>query len=74
MMMATCPLCHTVDATVSVDALESGVDWTCGTCGQNWSAGRLRTVVAYKRYCDERAAAAAGQTPQAATAVSLSAT
>lgn len=46
----TCPLCHTVTATVTHEALQAGAYWRCATCDQVWSAGRLETVAAYARY------------------------
>lgn len=46
----TCPLCHTVDHTITSEALASGGSWTCARCGQGWDAARLATVAAYERY------------------------
>ena len=45
-----CPLCHTVDVTVTRDTLRGGASWTCTLCGQRWSATRLEAVAAYARY------------------------
>jgi transposase-like protein len=43
----TCPLCHTVDDTITSDALAAGATWRCTRCGQMWSADRLATAEAY---------------------------
>ena len=45
-----CPLCHTFDQTVTSDLLAAGASWVCVTCGQRWTAARLKTVAAYARY------------------------
>lgn len=45
----TCPLCHTVDTTITSDALAAGATWRCTRCGQMWSADRLATAAAYAR-------------------------
>jgi hypothetical protein len=42
----TCPLCHTVDSTVTADSLRIGANWFCTRCGQNWDASRLERVAA----------------------------
>ncbi len=47
---ATCPLCHTVDRTVTPDSLASGATWKCTRCGQTWSAEGLERVAAYARF------------------------
>lgn len=47
LQLATCPLCHTTDATTTIGALDAGGSWRCRTCHQNWSARRLATVAAY---------------------------
>jgi transposase-like protein len=47
---ATCPLCHTVDETVTPEALEAGATWKCTRCGQTWSAERLERVAEYVRF------------------------
>lgn len=44
---ATCPSCHTVDATLTNVAVSEGADWHCGRCGQRWDARRLATAAAY---------------------------
>jgi hypothetical protein len=48
-LTATCPLCHTLDATMTPDALLEGKAWSCGRCGQHWDAARLETAAAYQR-------------------------
>jgi hypothetical protein len=45
-----CPLCHTLDHTVSPDALAFGATWGCARCGQTWSAARLSAAAAYAEY------------------------
>ena len=47
---ATCPSCHTVDATVTNLALSGGADWHCARCGQRWDALRLATAAAYSAW------------------------
>ena len=49
-LSATCPLCHTLDHTVTADSLRAGAEWACTRCGQTWSAARLETAAAYARY------------------------
>jgi transcription elongation factor Elf1 len=49
-MNPLCPLCHTLDQTVTADSLAAGATWACTTCGQHWSAERLETVEAYAIY------------------------
>ena len=44
---ATCPSCHSIDATMTTFAVNGGADWHCGRCGQRWDAVRLATVAAY---------------------------
>ena len=44
---ATCPSCHTADATMTNAAVSGGADWSCGRCGQKWDALRLATAAAY---------------------------
>jgi len=51
---ATCPLCHTVAASVSETDLAAGLGWRCATCDQRWDAARLATVAAYARYVADR--------------------
>jgi len=43
----TCPLCHTVDHTITGEVLVAGGAWRCGRCGQMWDAERLATAAAY---------------------------
>ena len=57
----TCPLCHTVDRTITSDALRAGAEWACTRCGQTWTAARLATAAAYAQY----EAHHAGERPQA---------
>jgi transposase-like protein len=47
---ATCPLCQTVDLTVTAESLRAGATWVCTRCSQIWSERRLETVAAYERY------------------------
>lgn len=49
-LLPTCPLCHTVDQTITPDALRGGAEWTCTRCGQAWSAARLARAAAYTQY------------------------
>jgi ribosomal protein L37AE/L43A len=49
-LLPTCPLCHTLDQTVTADALAAGAAWACTRCGQTWSATRLEAAAAYARY------------------------
>jgi predicted RNA-binding Zn-ribbon protein involved in translation (DUF1610 family) len=49
-LVPECPLCHTVDVTVSEESLRAGATWVCTMCGQIWSEGRLSRVAAYARY------------------------
>jgi len=46
----TCPLCHTLDHTITNADLAAGAAWRCARCGQTWSAERLATAAAYARY------------------------
>ena len=48
--LPTCPLCHTVDHTVTPAALAIGASWSCLRCSQRWDAARLATAAAYARY------------------------
>jgi hypothetical protein len=43
---ATCPLCHTIQVSLSNDALAAGEGWQCARCGQRWDARRLATAAA----------------------------
>jgi hypothetical protein len=51
---ATCPLCHTIEMSLSEDALAAGGGWRCTICGQRWDAPRLATVAAYAVWALER--------------------
>lgn len=57
--LATCPLCHTGDATLTNEALSAGADWQCVRCGQRWTAARLATVAAYAVWDDHHSNRAA---------------
>lgn len=46
----TCPMCHTVDESITIEALGTGGTWKCTRCGQTWSAQRLEAVAAYARF------------------------
>ena len=46
----TCPLCHTLDDTITAVALETGASWRCRRCSHLWSATRLATVARYDEY------------------------
>jgi ribosomal protein L37AE/L43A len=48
----TCPLCHTLDHTITSRALAAGGTWRCTRCGQQWTAERLRTAAAYAQYAE----------------------
>ena len=56
----TCPLCHTVDTTLSSESFAAGVAAACPRCGQIWTAKRLENVAAYATYSAARAALAGG--------------
>jgi transposase-like protein len=43
----TCPLCHTSDDMLTVDAMVGDRSWQCPTCGHGWTAARLATAAAY---------------------------
>jgi transposase-like protein len=47
---ASCPLCHTVDKTVTLETLRAGASWKCARCGQSWDGERLERVNAYTRF------------------------
>jgi hypothetical protein len=51
---ATCPLCHTADATMTSVAVAAGADWHCTRCGQRWDAVRLAAVAACAVWQSER--------------------
>jgi ribosomal protein L37AE/L43A len=60
---ATCPSCHTADASVTNAAVGAGADWRCQRCGQRWDGRRLAAVAAYAKWdADYRAASAARTT------------
>jgi transposase len=48
----TCPMCHTVDASMTASALATGGYWLCLRCGQEWDANRLATRAAYMAYAE----------------------
>lgn len=50
LLSRTCPLCRTVNGTVTSEALAAGATWACARCGQTWSTARLDTAAAYARY------------------------
>lgn len=50
---ATCPSCHTSDASLTNERLQAGVSWLCVRCGQRWDARRLETVAAYAAWAAE---------------------
>jgi transposase-like protein len=49
-----CPLCHTLDHTVTADSLRAGASWVCVRCGAGWSAVRLQTVAEYAQHTAAR--------------------
>ena len=51
---ATCPLCHTVDPTMTNIALSAGADWHCSRCGQRWDTIRLAAVAGYAVWLSAR--------------------
>ena len=50
----TCPLCHTLDTTITAGALAGGATWACTRCGQSWNVARLETAAAYEAYAAAR--------------------
>ena len=56
----TCPLCHTVDTTLSSESFAAGIAAACPRCGQIWTSKRLDTVAAYASYAAARQVAAPG--------------
>ena len=44
---ATCPLCHTPDAVVTIEAVSAGADWKCSRCSHPWDRIRLANAAAY---------------------------
>ena len=60
--LATCPLCHTTDLSLSDDGFAAGEGWRCIRCGQRWDSRRLATVAAHAASAlDRRTATARGQ-------------
>jgi hypothetical protein len=55
---ATCPLCHTPDPVVTIEAVSRGGDWTCSRCSHPWDRIRLANAAAYSASLSLRAAAA----------------
>ena len=51
---ATCPLCHTVDPTMTNIGLGAGADWHCSRCGQRWDTMRLAAVAGYAVWLSAR--------------------
>lgn len=45
-----CPLCHTDAPAMAAPEFLKDETWTCGTCGQDWSAARLQRAAAYAVY------------------------
>ena len=45
--LATCPLCHTEDRSITNVEVGAAADWYCSRCGCRWDAVRLATVAAY---------------------------
>jgi transcription elongation factor Elf1 len=60
---ATCPLCHTIEMSLSDDALAAGGEWQCIICGQRWDAPRLATAAAYAVWAVQREAVSKGEAP-----------
>ena len=54
--LATCPLCHTQDPSMTTLAVSAGAAWQCLRCGSWWDAGRLATVAAYAAWVAARTA------------------
>jgi hypothetical protein len=54
---AICPLCHTLEPTMTDAALRAGGWWRCSVCDQIWSAQRLATVAAYAAFAARHDAA-----------------
>jgi len=68
--LATCPLCHTVDPTMTNIALSAGVDWHCSRCGQRWDTMRLAAVAGYAMWLSARTRPTSMQQLQEVTRVS----
>ena len=49
-VLPVCPLCHTLDRTITAEALRNGAEWVCGRCGQRWGVPQLATAAAYAQY------------------------
>ena len=47
-LSVACPLCHTVDRTVTSESLSAGAYWACARCGQKWTAERMERASAYQ--------------------------
>ena len=56
--LATCPKCHSVDATVTTAAVRDGAGWRCARCTQYWDRARLAAVAAYSKWLDTHEAVA----------------
>jgi hypothetical protein len=61
-----CPLCHTVDTTVTAESLRGGGYWRCTVCSQSWDARRLETAAAYADFAAARDGTRVGAVPRAA--------
>ena len=61
--LATCPLCHTEDASVTNRAVSAGADWHCSLCGWRWDAARLATVAAYAVWLAEHTSSSIDPAP-----------
>jgi transcription elongation factor Elf1 len=48
--LLTCPLCHRAFGAFVEETLAAGGGCQCGTCGQRWTATRLKTVAAYAQW------------------------
>jgi len=47
LISASCPVCHTLDRSITPESLLAGTSWSCPTCGRTWTAARLD---AFQRY------------------------
>jgi len=63
-----CPSCHTVLATSTDVAYQSGSNWQCQRCGEHWTASRLATVAEYQAW-DRRRSDTDAAAPSKAPAV-----
>jgi hypothetical protein len=69
---ATCPLCHTIEGSLSDEALAAGGGWRCTLCGQRWDAPRLATVAAYAVWAREyETMSRQSSSPEAIASISL---